>query len=282
MHSNVGVSVADLAAMQTNATDWIISNLLPRQNLMILAGEPKRSCKSWLVLNLAWDLSEAKPVWNVEHSKRGGVFSVSKPMRSLYFAQEDSLADAKMRIDAMIQAGRAPTKDVFIYPKDPALTLSTPEGVERICEIANDFAPLDVLIFDPLRNCHTGDENDSAAVARILRSTACLQQTLNCSVILVHHERKPSRDSRAREDRTSPYALRGSTALYGGADAIVMAVACPMRANAPNEHRLSLSFTVKRAPSLAAVNLNVDTSSGSVSFAGFGLGRARDSETCHN
>ena len=66
--------------------DWIIPRLLSRRNTGFMCGVPKKAHKSWLLLNLAWDLG----IWpwsKTNHRAKEYIHPhpIARPMRVVYF-----------------------------------------------------------------------------------------------------------------------------------------------------------------------------------------------------
>ena len=159
-----GMPLPALLARSRQEPDWIIPGLLKRNNTMFIVGEPKRACKSWLLANLAWDLSEGKQIWGVHHSKKGFLFVPKRPMRVVYFSQEDAEDDFQDRAEIMAKAGRTANDNFWFVPKNLQMTLDSENGpvlVEGELTAAAQTAPLDLVILDPLRRVLQGDESNS-------------------------------------------------------------------------------------------------------------------------
>ena len=66
-------------------------------------------------------------------------------------------------------------------------------------------------------------ENDSAIVSeRFMQLKVLFKKRPNLAIVLVHHVRKPSNDPKLRRDTLSLSDMRGSNALVGAADHVVM------------------------------------------------------------
>ena len=165
--------------------DWIIPGWLKRGNTGFIIGQPKRACKSWLLLNLAWDLSEGKPVWSVIHTKHGAVFEPPRPMRVVYFSQEDTEDDVQDRTDILMGAGRLPNDRFWIVPKNLLLCLDEPKGLDAIQgeldAVVHEAGPIDLVMFDPMRRrafVAGGEDGTLSVIAVRGAADVALVQTL--------------------------------------------------------------------------------------------------------
>lgn len=87
------------------------------------------------------------------------------------------------------------------------------EDVHGVDELASMCAGTRLMILDPLRRFHVGEENDSLHMTRTVQVCEGLGQRLKNAVILTHHTTKQSAYT-ASAERSA--ASRGSTALTDG------------------------------------------------------------------
>jgi Bifunctional DNA primase/polymerase, N-terminal/AAA domain/Primase C terminal 1 (PriCT-1) len=274
-----GMPLTKLLARSRQEPDWIIPSLLKRNNTMFIVGEPKRACKSWLLANLAWDLSEGKQIFGVRHSKKGFLFVPKRPMRVVYFSQEDAEDDFQDRAEIMARAGRTPNDNFWFVPKNLQMTLDSENGpalVEDELTAAARTAPLDLIILDPLRRVLQGDESNSERIAQIWRKLDDWSRAFNCSFIVAHHVVKPPRQQGQHYDPSSPYVSRGSSDIYAGADAFINVVPGKQKGQPTKGRLLQLHFTTKRSRGISPVSVRVNFETGGVEFVEFLTGRDGD------
>jgi hypothetical protein len=70
---------------------------------------------------------------------------------------------------------------------------------------------IDVVIIDPFVTCHRVNENDNAAIERVVKSWSHIAEATNSAVMLVHHSKKTGGDGATVEDG------RGASALLAAA-----------------------------------------------------------------
>ena len=277
--SVAGMSLPALLARPREEPDWIIPGLLKRNNTMFIVGEPKRACKSWLLANLAWDLSEGKPVWGVRHTKKGFVFEPKQAIRVVYFSQEDAEDDFQDRAQLIAATGRQPNDNFWFVPKNLQMTLDSASGpglIEQELDAAECTGPLDLVILDPLRRVMQGDESNSERIAEVWRILHELGRKFNCSFIVAHHVVKPPRQKGDHYDASSPYVSRGSSDIYAGADAFINVVPKGQRGQSTKGRLVELHFTTKRSREISPVSVRVNFETGGVEFLGFLNGRESD------
>lgn len=263
-------SLQELKDRERPAPDWIIQGFLKRGNTALVLGQPKKACKSWLVLALCWDLAEGKPLWGVKNASGEAVFP-TKPMRSVYFTQEDTEDDIQDRVLAHVEGGkRAPTDKVWIEPKNLQIAFDTVEGRKmiqaRLDEVREKGGPIDLVAFDPMRRMHHGDENDSKTIVEMWAVLDKIHRRYGCATLLTHHIRKPAQD-KTGWDPTDPFVGRGSGDIYGGGDAFVNVV--PSRGT--EESRvIGVYYESKRGKPLPPSQLKVTFGTGAVEYLGSG------------
>jgi hypothetical protein len=277
--SVAGMPLPALLARPRQEPDWIIPGLLKRNNTMFIVGEPKMACKSWLLANLAWDLSEGKPVWGIQHSKKGYIFVPKRQMRIVYFSQEDAEDDFQDRAELITATGRQPNENFWFVPKNLQMTLDSDSGaklVEAELTAAAKAGPIDLVILDPLRRVLQGDESNSEKIAQIWRKLNDWGDAFNCSFIVAHHVVKPPRQQGQNYDPSSPYVSRGSSDIYAGADAFINVVPAKQKGQPTKGRLLQLHFTTKRSREISPVVVRVNFETGGVEFEGFLNGRDAD------
>lgn len=260
-------TLTSLAARPRTTPDWVIQNLLKRRNKGFLIGQPKRACKSWLLLNMAWDLSEGKPLWGISHSKTGALFIPPRPLTVVYFSQEDAEDDIQDRMDLIIRAGRVTNDRVFIVPKDLSLSVTEDSGRKSVrAHLAGLPNKPDLILLDPMRRFHTGDENSSENMVKLWHNLDLLLEEFDCSAFFAHHIIKPPTKADDVRDKTSPYNARGSGDIYGAGDCFAMVVPALGRPPADGSHNLRLYFETKRGPTPPAADVSVSLDTGLVTF----------------
>jgi len=264
-------SLQEMKERQRTNPDWIIQGFLKRGNTAIVMGQPKKACKSWLLLDLCWSLSEGKPVWGVKRADGTPVFPTQQ-MRSVYFTQEDTEDDIHDRILAHLKGGGREANDrLWIEPKNLQIAFDTVEGRKliqaKLDEVRSKTGAIDLVVFDPMRRMHRGDENDSKTIVEMWAVLDRIHQRYGCATMLTHHIRKPGQD-KSGWDPTDPFVGRGSGDIYGGGDAFINVV--PGRGT--EESRIvGLFYESKRGKPLPPSQLKVTFETGAVEYLGSGF-----------
>jgi hypothetical protein len=187
---------------------WLVKDLWTAGGFGFIGGEPKER-KSWLALYLAVCVASGIKVFNRWEVQRG---------RVLIFSAEGGAGLVRRRTGLMARAleldvGDASTLDLHVLDI-PVMHLDEEEHRKRFLRAVQQVKPTLVLL-DPLRELHTGEENDSAVIAALLAPLRELRAFCGAAVILVHHMKKAGEHGRGVR---GGQRLRGSSALHGASD----------------------------------------------------------------
>jgi RecA-family ATPase len=258
--------LSSLDSRTRTRADWIIRGLLKRKNTLIMGGEPKRSGKSWLLLNALWDMATSQQLWSVPE-KHGNLYA-PRPLRSIYFTQEDTQDDLHDRYELCLTK-RTPTDMIWYVEKDLGVCFDSEEGVQMLhkhIQQAAEHGPIDIIAFDPMRRMHSQDEQKSETMVRIWKFLDSLHKKYNCATWLNHHVKKPNYES-GYYDPYQPNNLRGSSDIFGGADCLLVVVPHLVTREAIE---IGIGFDIKRSAPMEICRLRILLDSGSVEFVGYG------------
>jgi RecA-family ATPase len=186
-------------------TKWLVDKLWTAGAFGIVGAEPK-SWKSWLTLQIAIAVASGEPLF-----KR---YSVEKG-RVIVFSAEGGKNLVRSRAMMICCALDLDIKSLDLEVIDlPSLRLDVADHVKVLHDVVESRRP-SLVVLDPLREMHAGDENDAAAVATLLLPLRLLQRKFECAIMLVHHMAKQGADSNGRR---LGQRLRGSSALHGAVD----------------------------------------------------------------
>jgi RecA-family ATPase len=209
------ISASKLFSMKIQPMHWAIRGLVEQAGFVILGGEPKTS-KSWVALEWAISFSSGTEAFGDLNFTTP---NVEGPVA--LFMMEDGISNIQARVSALSRSkGLDPSKLPMNYRFRQSLNLSDSGHVDwcikSLGSIMSKSEP-GLVIFDPLRNIHTEDENDSKAMTKVTDSVRKIRDATGASIVITHHLRKPTKG-----DAMSPgHAIRGTGALYGACDGLV-------------------------------------------------------------
>jgi RecA-family ATPase len=186
---------------------FLLQDLVPEEALVILSGTPKRSKKTLLMLNAAMALATGKPIGKFIPTNPEGV-----PI--LICEGEGSTPGMKQLWD-MLLCGANLTREelgkVYWLFREP-LKINYKEHALEVVRFVEHYG-VKCVVFDTLNAHASFNENNSQEVGALIDMFNKLKNK-GCSIILVHHLNKPSKDfTRDIDDE-----LRGSSALAGAYD----------------------------------------------------------------
>jgi hypothetical protein len=176
------LSGRDYLSLPRAPETWLIDPLLPAGGLCLVYGDPKIG-KSYAALQLALSL-------------QGGTdwlgFHVPRPARPVYIQLDTPRSLWAERLDALRPSfgegiDRLPQADLGTLETWP-FDILDPSHSELLRYSLAQWSP-DLVIIDTLRECHSGDENDSTTMKQVVSSlvSACHP----AAMMLIHHSKKP-------------------------------------------------------------------------------------------
>lgn len=206
----------DLGEAVIRPPDWVIENLLPVG--LTLMGAPPKSYKSVIAtvtgLLVTGKLDPDKhKVWPRDLS------AAKKPGHVAYLHGEASAGELRHLVDYGMHGGiKAVNDGSFWVADDPwAFRLDLDDGQANLRVWLNELAPV-LLVIDPLRNFHDKDENSSQEMVQLLKPWREWAIKSQSALLVVHHTAKLE----PGQNKYGPEKLRGSSALFGMADATLM------------------------------------------------------------
>lgn len=186
---------------------WLITGLVTRGGVTMIGAEPK-AAKTWLGTELAIAVATGTPACGEFYAEHGVV---------AYFYAEDMDVQIRNRVRALLAGhGRTIAADrLKLEPRGSFLDITRDEDLAWVVASARRISGLDLLILDPLRDIHSGEEDKSDSMREVMRRLRALAEILGCTVAVVHHSAKATKDTSKRRPGQN---LRGSSAIHGSID----------------------------------------------------------------
>lgn len=198
-------------------TPWLVRGLIVEGGVIILGGAPKTG-KSWLLTELAIAVCSGTPAM--------GEYATGAPRTAAYFYAEDIAQSVQSHI-AALAIGRGDPVDVLrnlhVQPRGRFLDVTKDDDCALIVASCRAIGKIDLLCLEPLRDLHSGEENDSDAMAPVMKRLRVIGEIIGkaqgspCTVAVAHHSKKNTDATNARAGE----GLRGSGAIFGSADAVI-------------------------------------------------------------
>lgn len=210
---NLQDAFKDVTEFEKKDPEWVIKDFIP-VGLTFMAGPPKKSYKSTLTIIEAclaarWATKALPPWMSCDLGGPTMMFSYEATGGEVLWVIEDGLL-----LD--------PKKGYISIAEDPwQFQLDKPQTVQEMVDYIDERDPR-VVIMDPFRNMWSGDENDSGEVIKVLGPIQKLLKAKQAAGIVVHHINKPPTDKDKANNAGGMYSMRGSSAIPGLSDAIVV------------------------------------------------------------
>jgi hypothetical protein len=185
------VTTDELLARAADYTEWLVPDLLPMNELILLAASP-RAGKSLLAMHLA-------------HCVASGQNFLDRPVTQgnvIYVQCEDSETKTKQRAIAQGWGEGLP-----IHWLDRFKLSELPE----LIELCNELDPRLIVLDTLSRVRDDGNSESSAEMSRVLEPLQELARDMNCCIVPIHHTGKIKIDSADTPDVFD--TIRGSSAI---------------------------------------------------------------------
>ncbi len=198
----------DVAHAVIQPPEWVIKDLVP-VGLTVLSGPPKKAFKSLQTILMAalcarWPVT-ALPQWAT--CERSG------PSLLLSYEANAGVVKYILQHDLELEVEEG---SIYVAHKPQEFQLDDDKKANTMLDYMDEKEPI-LVVMDPFRNMHTGDENDSGQIIRLLSPLVSWAHDNHAAVVMVHHVNKPTEG----KDPGSFYMMRGSSALPGLADGLL-------------------------------------------------------------
>lgn len=193
----------ELMSMEFPPKEWLIEGLIFRGDSVLLVGDAKAG-KSLLIQSAMCALTS------------GGVFlqkyQCHSPQKVLYVQLEGELADTKGRLEKLSVETPLNKDNFFCFYAEPMELQDRKCSFEFIEGVMKECGKIDVLIIDCMYQAFKGSLKDDEVIREFIGNIRLIKACFNCTVIILHHMRKPSIDPASKEVIDS-----GDNATFGSA-----------------------------------------------------------------
>lgn len=238
-----------VGSSKIEAPKWIIENVIP-VGLTIYKSPPKMF-KSTSLLHFALRvLGKNSTVFPERFSKvikHGPVVMLSS-----------EATPGAIKFDAMfgLRVHLLDTDPMYCQSDPMRFRLDNKDNMNELFYWLRRIKPA-MVIFDPVRNLHSCDENDSGEMVSIAQPIQQFAITNELAAVFVHHDKKPGEKAKP-EDILKPENARGSGAWFGLADALLAQVVLPLT-EVSEKPQIKFAATLKRGQSiLEDIELNLE------------------------
>jgi len=181
---------------------WLIDDLLARQGVAVIGGDPKLG-KSWLASELTVAVASGERCL--------GEFAVRQTGTVLLCSAEGPPWMATDRLQGICRSRGLVLDELPIHVMTHRLLrLDLQQDQDALRDAVGMYRPA-MLIIDPLTSFHQSDENAVGGLNPILQYLDTLRREFGVAIVLAHHASKKAKGS-------GGHRLRGTTALHAWVD----------------------------------------------------------------
>lgn len=209
----------DLFAASREPPRWVVKDLIPAGLTFI--GAPPKSGKSTITMAMALMVADFPCVAFPPFLRE-----VPEPGRVMVFSAEATagelldMVEGGLRVKGEANGGIVICDDPFMW------RLDDDDGLTQLLRWLVLRRPR-LVIIDPLRDFHSLEEKDSGHMNRLLRPLQKWAKETASAVVIVHHVKKKQTGDGKEDEGYTPDDLRGTTALHGIADGVLMITPLP-------------------------------------------------------
>lgn len=203
-----GIDATELLKIEFPPAPWLVSGLITKGGTAVAAGEPKAGIKTWMLIEIACAIATGTRAFGEFYAERGRV--------AVFFA-EDQAQSVRNRVRAILAGADrmiAPGT-LLLQPRGEFIDVLKDDDLAWVIASARRLGKIDLLVLDPLRDVHSGEEDKSDSMRDVMRRLRLLGEVIGCTVAVSHHVPKQTKDTATRRPGQN---LRGSSAIHGSID----------------------------------------------------------------
>lgn len=239
------LDAVDLLRSEFPPCQWLVTGLITKGGTTVAAGEPKAGIKTWMLIEIAVAIATG--------TKAFGEFFAEYGRVAIFFA-EDQAQSVRNRIRATLAGAdrRISPGQLLLQPRGEFIDVLKDDDLAWLVASVRRLGHIDLLVLDPLRDIHSGEEDKSDSMREVMRRIRLLGELLGCTVACSHHVPKQTKDTQGRRPGQN---LRGSSAIHGSIDSGLYIQ--PGDGDGTNEFRATVVSQVKNARSAGAFGLEL-------------------------
>lgn len=202
----------ELFSLKFQKRPFLVDKLIREKDSIILVGDSKAG-KSIFMFQLICSLTSQLPFLDK--------YDILRPLKVLYVQLEGELEDSYDRFERLKKSLDI-NSELFSLGYLPPLSLENLGVAKKLeADIRNVMIP-DVLIIDPIYAACLGDLSNNDLVRRFLGNLRIIKQSLNTTLILVHHTSKLTFNSYGEPIDKGDKGLFGSTFFQAFPDHVLL------------------------------------------------------------
>lgn len=164
--------------------DWLIPGILQRQGILVMTGKPGVG-KTQMTVQMLVKMALGIPMLG---------WDITQPRKVIFFSMEMTLPEIKLFIEEvntqLTPEQRTKLQENFkIIPIGQMLQFDDTADKKKIIQVIETVKP-EIVGFDSLSKTTTAPLTDEAAVKKVFDFADHIRLNYDCSVALIHHDRK--------------------------------------------------------------------------------------------
>lgn len=200
------IDVADLLKEEDEPDIWHVEGVVRHPTVSLIVG-PAKTFKSIFAQELCIAVATGTPMF--------GLFTVPEPRPVIYVQEESSRRAVRQRF-RVILSGRqmvpGAVRGMLHTVTNQSFELDNPEAIKRLISDGIEHYGAELVVFDPLSEMHSADENAAKEMRPILKVLKQIRDAYNASIVVVHHNNK------SKEHTNPADMIRGSSAIWAAMD----------------------------------------------------------------
>ena len=202
------IPIIHIADVEYMPIEFQVDKIWTINSVGFLSGQPG-VCKTWLAWEIAVSIASGTKLFDLYECKKGKVLAFN--------AEDDPAMVTRSRIEAIARQKNLDFEKLDLHLLDASvITLDDFYEQNRMEATIQQYKP-DMLIFDPLRNIHSLDEDNATEMSKLLHFLRRISREYSCSVLLVCHDKKPS----IANGKYRGAQVRGTSVLVGWRDVAI-------------------------------------------------------------
>ena len=196
--------------------EWLVKGLIEEKSCIVMAGEPKRSIKTWILCEIIHAISSGRAVF--------GDYEVREAMRPTFLlAIEDSDASVRSRIESIAAGHHNGNRELRGLPlhvrgRPVSIDLADRGQAEALARRIVSYSESPALIcIDTLSRANRANENSAQEMGVVWDSVTTIRDITQAAVIVTHHKKKPAQSGSGPIGNS----MRGSTAIWGATEGLI-------------------------------------------------------------
>lgn len=203
--------------------EWLVDRMIEESACIVMAGEPKRSIKTWILCELVHAIASGRAVFNR--------FKTVESMRPTFLlAIEDDDFSVRARTEAIsrgVGQGGEALRALPMYVRGRPVSIDLADRSQaislarKIAEYGKENGESALICIDTLARANkSANENSAQEMTVVWDNVTRIRDITGAAVIVTHHLNKPT-GAKEGDSRSIGNRLRGSSSIWGATEGLI-------------------------------------------------------------